>query len=206
MVSGLLSLSGSLSPLWGGCSIAGKLPSFLRFMWDSPSGGRKKVHSHRWFNSAKLKEGFISYRRCHLCGAAFPHRCSSDLLMWARFRHLKLRWASQIRIHLLTVVKTKLMILVNLHKRHVSSLISRISRGKSCQWRCFYSWFEELHLLKQSPQTGETGRTLSSTNPSNLVTGKMDSNETELQNSPHTYFKIALQMANRDMNPVKSSL
>lgn len=135
MVSGLLSLSGSLSPLWGGCSIAGKLPSFLRFMWDSPSGGRKKVHSHRWFNSAKFNEGFISYRRCHLCGAAFPHRCSSDLLMWVRFRHLKLRWAGQIRLPLLTVGKTKLMILVNLHKRHVSSWISHISREKAaCEY------------------------------------------------------------------------
>lgn len=122
---------GSLSPLWGGCCKAGKLPStlFRRFMWDSPSSGRKKVHSR--FNSAKFKEGFISYQRCHLCGAAaFLHRCSSDLLMWARFRHLKLRCAGQIRRHLLTVGKTKLMILVNLHKRQVFCLISHISRGE----------------------------------------------------------------------------
>lgn len=173
----------SLSPLWDGCCTAGKLPStlFYRFIWASPSGGRKKVHSLRWFNSAKFKEGFISYQRCHLCGAAFPHRCSSDLLMWVRFRHLKLRWAGQIRLHLLTVGKTKLMILVNLP---VSSLISHISRGESCLWACVYNGFKEVHRLKQSLQTGEPGGTLT-------VTCKMESNETEL----HTYFKIALQIA-----------
>lgn len=54
----------SLSPLWGGCCIAGKLPltPFPRFMWDSPSGGRKKAHYRCWFNSTKFKKGLSPIR------------------------------------------------------------------------------------------------------------------------------------------------
>lgn len=162
----------SLSPLWGGCCIAGKLPStpFPRFMWDSPSGGRKKAHS-RWFNSAKFKRKQTkkvylvsgpSSLRCFNAAQVFCVVC--DLLMWVRLRHLKLRWAGQIRLHLLTVGKTKLMILINLHKRHISSLISHISSGEGCLGACFYSWFREIHTLIQSLQTGETGGTLESPN------------------------------------------
>lgn len=73
------------------------------------------------------------------------------------------------------------MILINLHKRHVSSLISHISSGEGCLGACFYSWFKEICSRKQSLQTGEIGGTLQSPNQIKSGYCENDSNETELQ-------------------------
>lgn len=140
----------SLSPLWGWCRIAGKLPwTLFPDLFECIQVALRR----KWIVITDLIQPYsICLPPISSVISGLQLFCAGIFIdvseqAW-RFRHLKLRWVSKIRPQLLYCMKTKLMILINPNKgfffpRLMCDITEALSNGQSVL---------QEHLVHYKPQ------------------------------------------------------